>query len=316
MMFRFELLSNENIELLPSLFENAFGERREVDDILTKYSRKDVHPNFVSFLAFDIELNELAGFYGVLPAKLKYIGEDYLCGQICDLMTHSNYRRLGLFESMANHAHKYLKNIGFKFVYTFPYDGATSYFGFVNKLDFQEKPMNSFSLRVLTFPFSKKIQSSCLTKFYYYYLKIILFFLFKNPIDYQKTFNNSNDCNQMIHNQFLFNYKSLLSVNNFFLDFKDFQSFMKIDKDGALSIGSLSLKSLRQFNKIINKLKIFCFLGFIRYIHFEVCKTNYLNEFLTKKVDYQNLYTICFLKFDDSIDVNKIAFNFIDIDSY
>ena len=315
-MFRFEKLNLDNIHLLPALFEDAFGGRRELEEILVKYKLHGIYPSYVSFLAFSIETDELAGFYGVLPSKFNYEGQVYLCAQVCDLMTHSNYRRLGLFESMANHAHKYLKNIGFKFVYTFPYEGAVSYFGFVNKLHFKEKSMNSYSLKVFTLPLSKKIQKGFLTSFYSIYLKILFRLLFPNRIDSINTSIETNQYNQLIHDSYLFGYKRLLSKNNFLIQQKDIQSFMKIDRDGALSIGNLSLVNVNTFENSIKRLKIFCFLGFIRYIHFEVCSSNSLNGYLLKKTDFKNLYTICYLILDESIDVDKIEFNFIDIDSF
>lgn len=315
-MFRFEKLNLENIHLLPALFEDAFGEKREINQILNKYSLEKVCSTYVSFLAFSEESNELAGFYGVLPAEFNYEGKIYLSAQICDLMTHSNYRRLGLFELMANHAHDFLRKNGFKFVYTFPYDGAISYFGFVNKLDFKEKSMNSYALKVPVFPFSRKIQNSFLHKLYTFYLYILFRLFIGNRLDNKNHFVEDLNDYKLRHDSYLYRYKGLLSKINFFISNKSINSFMKIDKDGALSIGNIQVESAREFNLHILKLKIFCFLGFIRYVHFEVCSTNYLNQFLMKKVNSKNLYTICYLIFDESIDINKIEFNFIDIDSF
>lgn len=315
-MFRFEKLNSDNINLLPMLFENAFGSRRELNEILIKYKLFDIYPSYVSFLAFSIESNELAGFYGVLPSKFNYEGQFHLCGQVCDLMTHSNYRRLGLFELIAKEAHTFLQINGFKFVYTFPYEGAVSYFGFVNKLHFKEKSMNSYSLKVFTIPLSKKIQKGLLSSIYSIYLKILFRLLFPKRIDSINTSFETNHYNQLIHDSYLFGYKRLLSKNNFLIQQQEIQSFMKIDRDGALSIGNLSLVNVNTFENSIKRLKIFCFLGFIRYIHFEVCSSNSLNGYLLKKTDFKNLYTICFLNLDETIDVNKIEFDFIDIDSF
>jgi hypothetical protein len=315
-MFRFEKLNIDNINLLPSLFENAFGGRRELDEILVKYKLHDIYSSYVSFLAFSEETNELAGFYGVLPSKFNYEGQVHLCGQVCDLMTHSNYRRLGLFELMAKEAHNFLQINGFKFVYTFPYEGAVSYFGFVNKLHFKEKSMNSYSLKVFTLPLSKKIQKGFLSSFYSNYLKILFNLLFINRFDSNNSSLEKYQSNQLIHDSYLFGYKRLLSKNNFLINNYEAQSFMKIDSDGALSIGNLSIINANAFKNSIRRLKIFCFLGFIRYIHFEVCSSNSLNGYLLKKTDFKNLYTICYLILDESIDVDKIEFNFIDIDSF
>ncbi len=315
-MFRFEKLNLDNIHLLPALFEDAFGGRREVEEILVKYKLNGIYSSYVSFLAFSEETNELAGFYGVLPSKFNYEGKVHLCGQVCDLMTHSNYRRLGLFELMAKEAHTFLQNNDFKFVYTFPYEGAVSYFGFVNKLHFKEKSMNSYSLKVLTFPLSKKIQKGFLSSFYSNYLKFLFHLLFFNKIDSNNTSIETNQYNQLQHDSYLFGYKRLLSKNNFLIQQQTIQSFIKIDRDGALSIGNLSIDNSNTFENSIKRLKIFCFFGFIRYLHFEICSTNSLNSYLLKKVDFKNLYTICYLKLDETIDVNKIEFNFIDIDSF
>ena len=314
-MFRFEKLNINNIHLLPALFENAFGEKREVDEILIKYGLDEIYSSYVSILAFDLKSNNLAGFYGILPAKFKYEGNDYLCGQVCDLMTHSDYRRLGLFEAMANEAHSFLKESGFKFIFTIPFEGAISYFGFVNKLNFKEKLMNSYSLNVNTYPLSKKLNSGFLSSIYYFYLKVIFGLLIKTT-SRTKFISIDSTKNYLIHERYFFKYKSLLSKINFYYESEHHQVFMKIDKDGALSIGSLLVSNLKQFDEIIKRFKIACFFGFIRYIHFEVCNSNQLNEFLNKKNDPKNLYTICYLNFDEAIDVNKVEFNFIDIDTF
>ena len=315
-MFRFEKLNLDNIHLLSALFEDAFGRRREVEEILVKYKLHDIYPSYVSFLAFSEETNELAGFYGVLPSKFNYEGKVHLCGQVCDLMTHSNYRRLGLFELMAKEAHTFLQNNDFKFVYTFPYEGAVSYFVFVNKLHFKEKSMNSYSLKVLTFPLSKKIQKGFLSSFYSNYLKILFRILLMDIIETNNTLSEKKQRNQLIHDTYLYSYKKLLSKNNFIINNQTIQSLMKIDRDGALSIGNIFVCNSDMIPNIIKRLKIFSFFGFIRYLHFEVCCTNSLNSYLFKKADFKNLYTICYSKLDETIDVNKIEFNFIDIDSF
>jgi hypothetical protein len=314
-MFRLELLSKKNINLLPSLFEDAFGERREVEQILIKYTLDNIFPTFVSFLVFHKEENELAGFYGVFPSKVFYEGNIYLCAQIGDLMTSSKYRRMGVFELVAKHTHQYLTENNFKFVYTFPSNGATSYYGFVNKLQFREKSINSYSVKITTLPLSRFLTKNNLAqKTHKLFIKFFCNFFFKSRINFFEISNTERD--QIIHDKDLLEYKSNLSSVNLFLNDSDGEVFFKIDKDGGLSIGFINTNNEISFNRLLKKLKRLCFFSMIRFIHFEVSENCYLNDFLSVKFEKKQLYRVCYKVFDDSIDVSKIQFEFIDIDSF
>lgn len=313
-MFRTEILVKENIHLLQDLYLDAFNQKRSINEIENKFDTERLGYGYVSFLVFTIETNELAGFYGVFPNSFYYNGKKHLCAQIGDLMTHSNFRRKGVFEFVAKETHNYLKDIGFKFIFTFPANGASSYFGFVNKLNFKEKKINSYSIVINTLPLSRFFLKSKITeKIYYWYFDIISRFFFKNDFD---TYSIVENRNSIIHNDFLIDYKSKLSPINYFIKDTLGKGFVKVDRDGGLSIGFLDVKNNSEFKLLMNKLKKMCGILGIRYIHFEISENNFLDVFLSEISIKNQLYRVCYKELDDIIDVSNIEFDFIDIDSY
>lgn len=314
-MFRVEILSNQNIHLLEDLYLDAFNEVRSKEEIRLKFNTEMLGCGYVSFLVFSIETGDLAGFYGVFPTRVIYEGKTHLCAQIGDLMTHSSYRRKGVFEFVANKTHQFLTDNNFKFVFTFPSNGATSYYGFVNKLQFREKLINSYSIKVKTLPLSRYIvKNKLFQKSYKLLIKFLCKVFFKNETKFSKI--SSTERNQIIHDQHLIEYKSYLSPINGFLKDSNGEVFFKVDKDGGLSIGFINTNNEISFNRLLKKLKRLCFFSMIRFIHFEVSENSYMNDFLSVKFEKQQLYRVCYKQLDDSVDVSKIQFEFIDIDSF
>src|ERR1019366_8164946 len=69
--------------------------------------------------------NEVASYYGSIPQVFSVNGEKQIIYQTCDLMTHSNHRRKGLFQLLAAHCYSYLKEQDKFFLTAFGGDQST-----------------------------------------------------------------------------------------------------------------------------------------------------------------------------------------------
>lgn len=75
---------------------------------------------------------KIVGQYAIVPVKLKIGNEAILSSQSLDTMTHPDYRRQGMFETLARKVYDEAKKDGIYIVYGFP--GKFSYPGFIKKL--------------------------------------------------------------------------------------------------------------------------------------------------------------------------------------
>ena len=76
----------------------------------------------------------LAGQYATIPVRLQLAGEEIKGALSLDTMTGVEYRKQGIFISLAKNVYDELKSNGVKLIYGFPNDN--SYHGFIKYLDF------------------------------------------------------------------------------------------------------------------------------------------------------------------------------------
>ncbi len=75
----------------------------------------------------------IVGQYVVIPIRMLVGGEEITGAQSMDTMTHPDYRRQGMFTTLANEVYAELKRCGIHAAYGFP--NPASHPGFVNKLE-------------------------------------------------------------------------------------------------------------------------------------------------------------------------------------
>ncbi|MFW9975141.1 MAG: GNAT family N-acetyltransferase [Candidatus Thorarchaeota archaeon] len=75
----------------------------------------------------------LAGHYALMPLRMKVGTREFSGAQSVDTFTHHEYRRLGIFVTLANAVYEMAAQKGVSVFYGFPSD--SSYPGFVEKLD-------------------------------------------------------------------------------------------------------------------------------------------------------------------------------------
>lgn len=75
----------------------------------------------------------IVGQYAVIPVAMSIAGKNVLGAQSVDTMTHPDYRRQGIFETLARKVYEQAHTDGIHIVYGFP--NQSSYPGFVEKLN-------------------------------------------------------------------------------------------------------------------------------------------------------------------------------------
>jgi GNAT superfamily N-acetyltransferase len=76
--------------------------------------------------------DKIVGQYAIVPMRVKIGSETVLCSQSVDTMTHPDYRRQKIFETLAKEVYDEAERDGIHIVYGFP--ARISYPGFVKKL--------------------------------------------------------------------------------------------------------------------------------------------------------------------------------------
>lgn len=74
---------------------------------------------FFGFVAVEINSGEIGAYYGVIPERWYVDGVETVIYQSCDTMTHSQHRRLGLFQMLALHCYTELRKQGSLFIIGF-----------------------------------------------------------------------------------------------------------------------------------------------------------------------------------------------------
>jgi hypothetical protein len=100
-------LKKDDFEILIPLMQNCFGMDVNIDYFKWKYI--DNPAGLVEgYYAKHITTGEVAAYYGVIPQNYIIQNEKQKWFQSCDTMTHTNHRRKGLFQKLANHCYSEL----------------------------------------------------------------------------------------------------------------------------------------------------------------------------------------------------------------
>lgn len=126
-------LSENEFDILIPLMKDCFGMNVNINYFEWKF--KNNPAGFVEGHYAQHQSGEIAAHYGVIPEHYYVNMEKTTTHQSCDTMTHSNHRRKGLFQQLAMHCYKQLKDSHKLFVIGF--GGGQSTPGFI-KFGWQE----------------------------------------------------------------------------------------------------------------------------------------------------------------------------------
>lgn len=118
--------STEFKDLIP-LMKNCFG--LNVDEYYFKWKYfENPAGDLIGYVAEHED--KIVGFLGATPATYIYDGEKFKVYQAVDLMTHSDYRRIGIFKKISTQIQDYINSSLSSFQIAFPESGSNAAIGF------------------------------------------------------------------------------------------------------------------------------------------------------------------------------------------
>ena len=308
MEYRFERLNKELLKHLLTLYYDVFKIKTTTDFLEKKYNTAYTGISYIGYLAFDTE-NKPAAYYGVFPMIAEIEGAKNICAQSGDTMTHPSHQGNGLFITLAKQTFELAANEGIKFVFGFP--NNNSYPGFVKKLNwtFNEK-INKIDIKIPTLPIAKIAKKfSFISPLYTIYCNLLIS---KNKIN-ESTFQNfKKDNNSICFTKEYLNYKSYFK--HYYLSGDGWQVVFKID--GLLWIGLFDCNDNIKVELAINKLKKICVLLGIDKIMYLGSPNNFVLKQLSTIQKPSEHFNIGFIKFDSSVQAEKMCYSSFDIDTF
>jgi hypothetical protein len=116
----YRLYSSEDLPSLLSLFLSAFGEPRDVCQWRWEYL--DCRQESIIVIA-EIE-GKVVGHYAILSRPIRVGHSDMKAGLVVDVMTHSDFRRRGIFVQSAINAFRFAEEANLTFLIGFPNEAA------------------------------------------------------------------------------------------------------------------------------------------------------------------------------------------------
>ena len=134
--FTFERLNSNSLKDLQFLFNDS-RKRADINVLIKKYDTAVFGAEHVGFLAYCKTSQKPAAFYGVLPVTARFKQQTILIAQSADTITHPDFRKKGLFISLAKKTYELCSEVGIKLLFGVP--NYNSFNGFVKRLDWQHK---------------------------------------------------------------------------------------------------------------------------------------------------------------------------------
>lgn len=313
MEYRFEKLSDENIQDLVPIYVSAFKKDISLQELTKKFDTSFTGLKNVGFIAYSPE-NEPAAFYGVFPCYMNYRGEKVLVCQSGNTMTHENHQRKNLFVSLAKITYEFCSHNGIQLVFGFP--NQNSYPGFVNKLNWTHREnIQAYITKTRCLPFLR-----LKSKFPSLAPKISTYIA--NKLESLQTERKAFESIQAGGNV------SVMDRSEDFLNYKTYHKSYLLEifskkvwvkpSDMFLLVGDIENCDEKTFYEIIEKLHRLCFWLGIPHLRFHVSSGSALEKYLTpiaKKHDQS--YPIGYTVFSDrSFEMETVKFTLADYDTF
>lgn len=310
--YRAERLSEDNLNYLIKLYKACFNLSITIELLRLKYKTSYWNVQYTGFLAFSLDCNEVAAYYGVFPILGDYKNESYLIAQSGDTMTHPNHQGKGLFVSLARLTFDFCKANGIHFVFGFP--NRNSYPGFVNKLNWSHySEIHNYVIKTGALPVDKMVK-----KFKFletYYQKVVLYKLRKRLS--KSRFPNSlkmqnPEFGNIIHDDRFYAYKQYTTFH--IIEVEGVLCSIKLD--GRLWIGDIQYCEEGKFFAVMKQLiKIGKALG-CSSLQISVFQNSYYDGLLNKDYKPKYINPVCCLNLSNELDPTLFAYQGFDFDTY
>lgn len=313
--YRFERLSDHNIEDLKILYKDAFHEDRPSEYTKSKFNTAALGGHYFAFIAYD-QNNFPSAFYAIFPFQVQIDGQMYLGGQIADLMTHSQHRRKGLYYKLANHTHAFVKENGMKFIIGVSYGMNNGTYEGLKKLNFTDPcTFKGYHLKIQTLPLNRIAnKNKLLNTVYQPYFNFIRKLNFKK-VDFFKYSDKNLNYGEIAKDNNFVSYKYGYS-NCEILEIDGVRFFCKMKPDGSLAIGDIDKNSVEEIKYALKKLKRIAFWSGIRIIQFEASEGHIVDQVLSPICNSVDKYRVLYYNLDEKFPGEKVRFTYADIDTF
>ncbi len=309
--YRVERITPAHYKDLDFISESAFGFRPGK----RYYEHKNATERFgepnLGYIAYHIQSNEPAAFYGVYSYPVSLNNQKIMAVQSGDTMTHKNHTGKGLFIELAKRTYKLAREMGAEFVFGFP--NENSYPGFVKKLNWKhDGNLQQFQFNVFTIPLLKAAKKFSFFKpVYNAWLSFILLFYKVNTSELTSTFERGELFCVKHHDDFI-KYKSF----NGSLMIKIGKSKTWLKPDGFLFIGDIENTAADNLKSYVAKLKRFAFLTGADIIIFGTSKNSYwYSKFSSITTPKEGIYFgYCLL--GSELPMEKFTYVYADLDTF
>ena len=309
--YKFERVSESNVEDLLFIYKDAFGRELNIVEFKQKQNTKEFGDKYVGYIAYD-QNNTPAAFYGVYTCQIEYQGKLFLAAQSGDTMTHSAHSGKGLFTQLAQKTYDYCKENRFHLVFGFP--NENSFPGFVKRLGWTHfDDITPYLVRVKCIPWiclknTFRLPQSIHNRWCRFQLK---------KLAKGKPFKSSclaSDNAVVDHSTAFFEYKKY--SENYLIQVNEINVWVKFD-DTFLYLGDMERCDETKFLETIVVLKKLAFKMGLPHLRFHA-SSNTWGESMFKKyaVPMEVKYPVGGVNFSSEIPLEKLKFTGADNDTY
>lgn len=296
-------------DLIP-IFKSAFGQSPEVKEISQKHTTDFVGLRDIGYIAYS-DKNQPVAFYGVFPLEVSVNGKLFLAAQSGDTMVVKAHEKRGLFTLLANETYKLCQAKNITGIFGFP--SPSSYPGFVKRLKWGHiENINKYQFLIPTIPLAETSMRYLIFTRLTLRWHLFLTRFFSKGIPFEGSIM-SEGLDGVHRSDGYWSYK-LNSERVKLIKVQGFDVVIKFD--GNLGIGDINYRTLKDLTRVIRRLKVLCFFAGINRIVFYVSPETKLDRDLSKITRPQKGLPIGFLNFTGNVDMSKLKFYYLDMDTY
>jgi Acetyltransferase (GNAT) domain len=291
-------LNRDNLADLASLYSKVYNRKIQAGYYHKKFETKYTGVENAGFISYDRDNQPVASF-AVIPCFIQSGDKIVLAGQAVDAMTDPGHRHKGMFMKLSGMTYDLCDELGIKLLFGFP--NQESYPVMVNHLGWTETgKMSRFTIPV----------GSTLKQFF---LKRKNYKVPGKYFSEQHGIQNSviEDGNTGIYRSKTYmSYKSF--TDNFVVKLKSADLWVKMSSD--LTIGDIFLKGTKE--DFFQEVKLFAKELNFKTISFQVCSNCSLHKLFSDQYQPIPSFPVLIKDLGSSLPIEKIKFNFADIDIF
>jgi hypothetical protein len=296
-------------DLIP-IFKSAFGQDPGINELSQKHSTDFAGCRDIGYIAYS-ENNQPAAFYGVFPLEVRINGTPFLVAQSGDTMVAKEHEKRGLFTLLATETYKLCRACKITGVFGFP--SPSSYPGFVKKLQWLHiENINRYQFLIPTIPLAEISMRYGIFKQITLKWHRFLTRLFLEGAPFEGSIL-SEGLDGVRRSDGYWKYK-LSSSRIKLIRVRHCDIVIKFDAN--LGVGDVNYATANDLKRVIFRLKVLCFFGGINRIAFYVSPDTKLDRDLSKIAKPNKGLPVGFLSFDDGVDMSKLKFCYLDMDTY